>query len=320
LTRSPPPEGVAVSSTPESVPAGASVSGPAATSTRAFESVEALQSKAAVLVEALPYIQRFAGATFVIKYGGHAMTDPAARRGFARDVILLRAVGVNVIVVHGGGPQIEATLAKMGVESSFRGGMRVTDDATMQVVRMVLLGQVNPDIVSLINSAGGRAVGLNGADGNLLRARRMTVDGHDIGRVGEVTRVDDGELRMLTKGGFVPIVAPVAVDAQGEPLNVNADLAAAAIASHTLAAKLILMTDVPGVKGPDGQVVPSLDRAQARQWIAEGVIAGGMIPKLECAIDAVTGGVGKVHIIDGRLRHAMLLELFTDGGVGTEVV
>lgn len=310
------PEGVAVSSSPVIAPAAA----PSGHAPRAFESVEALQAKAAVLAEALPYIQRFAGATFVIKYGGHAMTDPAARRGFARDVILLRAVGVNVIVVHGGGPQIEATLARMGVESSFRGGMRVTDDETMQVVRMVLLGQVNPDIVSLINSAGGRAVGLNGADGNLLRARRMTVDGHDIGRVGEVTRVDDGELRLLTKGGFVPIVAPVAVDAEGEPLNVNADLAAAAIASHTLAAKLILMTDVPGVKGPDGQVVPSLDRSQARRWIAEGVIAGGMIPKLECAIDAVSGGVGKVHIIDGRLRHAMLLELFTDGGVGTEVV
>lgn len=293
---------------------------PAERAPRTPISVEALQSKAAVLVEALPYIQRFSGATFVIKYGGHAMTDPEARRSFARDVILLRAVGINVIVVHGGGPQIDATLGRMGVQSTFRGGMRVTDDETMQVVRMVLVGQVNPDIVSLINQAGGRAVGLCGADGNLLRARRMQVDGQDVGRVGEVTRVDDGELRLLTKGGFVPIIAPVAVDAHGEPLNVNADLAAAAIATHTLAAKLILMTDVPGVKGPSGQVEASIDQAQARQWIADGTIAGGMIPKLECAVDAVAGGVGKVHIIDGRVRHAMLLELFTDRGVGTEVV
>lgn len=282
--------------------------------------VEALQAKADVLVEALPYIQHFAGETFVIKYGGHAMIDAQARESFARDVILLRAVGINVIVVHGGGPQIEQTLQRMGVPSRFEAGMRVTDDETMQIVRMVLVGQVNPDIVALINQQGGRAVGLCGADGKLLRARTLRPHGLDIGRVGEITRVDDGELRLLTQGAYIPVVAPVAVDAQGQPLNVNADLAAAAIASHTLAAKLILMTDVAGVKGPDGAVVASIDAERAREWIAEGTIAGGMIPKMECAIDAVSSGVGKTHIIDGRLRHALLLELFTDGGVGTEVV
>ncbi|MCB9526487.1 MAG: acetylglutamate kinase [Myxococcales bacterium] len=281
--------------------------------------IELLQTKASTLVEALPYIQRFAGEVFVVKYGGHAMVDPEARKSFARDVTLLRAVGINVIVVHGGGPQIKTMLNRVGVQSEFRAGMRVTDDDTMQVARMVLVGQVNPDIVSLINQAGGRAVGLSGADGQLLRGRRLKVDGQDIGRVGEITRVDDHELRLLTKGGFIPVIAPVAVDDEGEPLNVNADLAAAAIAMHTMARKLILMTDVPGVKGPDGKVAQAVDGAMVRQWIADGVVAGGMIPKLSCALDALDGGVHKVHVLDGRLQHALLLELFTDQGVGTLV-
>ncbi len=285
-----------------------------------MQSIESLQDKAAVLVEALPYIQRFAGEVFVVKYGGHAMTDPEARRGFARDVTLMRAVGINVIVVHGGGPQIQAALSRMGIESQFKGGMRITDDDTMQVARMVLVGQVNPDIVSLINQAGGRAVGLSGADGQMLRARRMTLDGEDLGRVGEITRVDDNELRLLTRGGFIPVIAPVAVDHEGEPLNVNADLAAAAIAQHTMARKLILMTDVAGVRGPDGEVVQSVNGGIVRDWIDTGVVAGGMIPKLACALDALEGGVHKVHVLDGRLRHALLLELFTDRGVGTEVI
>ena len=243
-----------------------------------------------------------------------------ARRSFARDVTLLRAVGINVIVVHGGGPQIKHALARMGIESHFVGGMRVTDDDTMQVARMVLCGQVNPDIVSLINRAGGRAVGLNGADGDLLRARRMRIAEHDIGRVGEITRVDDGELRLLTKGGFIPVIAPVAIDANGEPLNVNADLAAGAIASHTLACKLILMTDVEAVRGRDGANLNSVDSEEIRAMIDDGTIVGGMIPKMECALDALERGVDKVHVIDGRLEHALLLELFTDRGVGTEVV
>lgn len=281
--------------------------------------IERLQQKAATLVEALPYIQRFAGEVFVVKYGGHAMIDPEARRSFARDVTLLRAVGVNVIVVHGGGPQIKAMLARVGIESEFKAGMRVTDEDTMQVARMVLVGQVNPDIVSLINQAGGRAVGLSGADGQLLRAQRLEVDGQDIGRVGEITRVDDQELRLLTKGGFIPVVAPVGVDPEGNPLNINADLAAAAIAQHTLARKLILMTDVPGVKGPDGKVAQAVDAPTVRDWIDQGVVAGGMIPKLNCALDALDSGVHKVHVLDGRLQHALLLELFTDQGVGTLV-
>ena len=282
--------------------------------------VERLQRKASVLVEALPYIQRFSGAVFVVKYGGHAMIDPEARKSFARDVTLMHAVGIKVIVVHGGGPQIKTMLERVGIESRFKGGMRVTDDDTMQVARMVLCGQVNPDIVSLINQAGGRAVGLNGSDGQLLRAQRMRVNGEDVGRVGEIMRVDDSELRLLTEGGFIPVVAPVAVDAEGEPLNVNADLAAAAIASHTLARKFILMTDVEAVRGRDGQNLASVNAATVREMIADGTIEGGMIPKMECALDALTAGVQKVHVLDGRLKHALLLELFTDRGVGTEVV
>ncbi|MCA9525728.1 MAG: acetylglutamate kinase [Myxococcales bacterium] len=280
----------------------------------------ALQAKADVLVEALPYIQRFQGETFVVKYGGHAMEDEGARQSFARDVVLMRSIGVNVIIVHGGGPMIQSALARFGVKSEFRAGMRVTDDATMEVVRMVLVGQVNQDIVALINQAGGRAVGLSGADGNLLRARKMLVGGEDVGRVGQPTRVDDGELRLLTRGGFIPVIAPVGVDAHGKPLNVNADLAAGAIAMHTIARRFILMTDVEGVRGADGQVINSLPAAAARAMMADGTIHGGMIPKLDCALEALDSGVEKVHILDGRQRHALLLEMFTDSGVGTEIV
>ncbi|MCK6574910.1 acetylglutamate kinase [Myxococcota bacterium] len=279
-----------------------------------------LQEKASVLVEALPYIQRFAGATFVVKYGGHAMTDPEAARSFARDVVLLRSIGVRPVIVHGGGPQIQDLLGKLGIPSTFRAGQRVTDDATMDVVRMVLVGQVNQDIVSLVNQAGGRAMGLSGADGQLLLGQKLLVDGQDVGRVGEITRVDTDQLSLLTQGGFIPVIAPVAVDVEGRPLNVNADLAAGAVASHLKAAKLLLMTDVAGVKDAAGQVQASLDRQQARALIAQGVADGGMIPKLDCALQALEAGVGKVHIVDGRVLHALLLEIFTDRGIGTEVV
>jgi acetylglutamate kinase len=279
-----------------------------------------LQEKASVLVEALPYIQRFAGATFVVKYGGHAMTDPEAARSFARDVVLLRSIGVRPVIVHGGGPQIQDLLGKLGIPSTFRAGQRVTDDATMDVVRMVLVGQVNQDIVSLVNQAGGRAMGLSGADGQLLLGQKLLVDGQDVGRVGEITRVDTDQLSLLTQGGFIPVIAPVAVDIEGRPLNVNADLAAGAVASHLKAAKLLLMTDVAGVKDAAGQVQASLDRQQARALIAQGVADGGMIPKLDCALQALEAGVGKVHIVDGRVLHALLLEIFTDRGIGTEVV
>ncbi len=282
--------------------------------------IEALQAKAAVLIEALPYIQRFAGQRLVVKYGGHAMTDPDAAKSFARDVVLLQQIGLRVVVVHGGGPQIKRVLDRLGIESSFKAGMRVTDDTTMEIVRMVLVGQVNQEVVSAINMAGGRAVGLSGADGGLIRARRITVDGEDVGRVGVVDRIDDTEVRLLGGGGFIPVIAPVGIDVEGKPLNINADLVAGALAVYTDARKLLLMTDIEGVRGPDGAVASTIDRDTARAWIDDGTVAGGMIPKLRCALDALDAGVDKVHILDGRLRHAMLLELFTDQGVGTELV
>ncbi len=282
--------------------------------------IEALQAKAAVLIEALPYIQRFAGERLVVKYGGHAMTDPEAAKSFARDVVLLHQIGIRVIVVHGGGPQIQSVLDRLGIKSDFKAGMRVTDDTTMQVVRMVLVGQVNQEVVSAINMAGGRAVGLSGADGGMLKARRVTVSGEDVGRVGVVEKIDDTEIRLLAGGGFIPVIAPVGVDEDGKPLNVNADLVASAIAIYTDARKLLLMTDVDGVWGPDGEVASTVDRVTARKWIDDGVIKGGMIPKIRCALDALDDGVAKVHIVDGRVRHALLLELFTDRGVGTELV
>ena len=282
--------------------------------------IVALQQKAATLLEALPYIRTFAGETFVVKYGGHAMEDADARRSFARDLVLMRSIGIKVVVVHGGGPQIGAILKRLGLESTFRAGMRVTDDATMEVVRMVLVGQVNQDIVALVNTEGGRAVGLSGADGPLLRGRRILVDGEDVGRVGIIEKVDENEVGLLTQGGFIPIIAPVALDEAGGFLNVNADLAASAVAAHLKARKLLLMTDVEGVRGADGQILATIDRELAKRLIADRTVGGGMIPKLECALEALDGGVRKVHIVDGRLRHALLLELFTDRGVGTEVV
>jgi len=256
----------------------------------------------------------------VVKFGGHAMRNSAIQESFARDITLMRSIGIQVIVVHGGGPQIGALLKRLDVPSRFVGGMRVTDEETMRVVQMVLMGQVNPMLVSLINGVGGRAVGLSGVDGMLLQAQRMTHPDGDLGRVGRVTRVDDTELRLLNHDGFIPVIAPIAVHPERlETLNVNADLAASAIAEHTIARKLVLMTDVEGLRGPDGVTVSSVTMSQARAWIAEGVITGGMIPKLECAFEALEAGVEKVHILDGGVQHALLLELFTDQGVGTEV-
>jgi acetylglutamate kinase len=284
------------------------------------ESLKRLQQKASTIVEALPYIQRFAGERVVVKVGGHAMRNSAIQESFARDITLMRSIGIQVIVVHGGGPQIGALLKRLDVPSRFVGGMRVTDEETMRVVQMVLMGQVNPMLVSLINGVGGRAVGLSGVDGMLLQAQRMTHPDGDLGRVGRVTRVDDTELRLLNHDGFIPVIAPIAVHPERlETLNVNADLAASAIAEHTIARKLVLMTDVEGLRGPDGVTVSSVTMSQARAWIAEGVITGGMIPKLECAFEALEAGVEKVHILDGGVQHALLLELFTDQGVGTEV-
>jgi acetylglutamate kinase len=291
--------------------------------------MDELVEKAKVLHEALPYIQRFQGRTFVVKYGGHAMVDEALKESFARDVCLLRYVGIRVVVVHGGGPQINSMLERVGIKSTFSGGLRVTDDATMDVVEMVLGGAVNQEIVGLICQHGGRAVGLSGKDDQFMRGKRQelvkTKDASgaevmvDLGRVGEVANVDAKIVEQLITSGFIPVIAPIAVDREGHSLNVNADTAAGAIAGTMNAAKLMLMTDVEGVKTSTGERLSSLDAHEAERLIAEGVITGGMIPKVRCALEAVSAGVEKVHIIDGRRRHALLLEIFTDLGVGTEI-
>ncbi len=286
-------------------------------------------SKAAILHEALPYIRRFHGRTFVVKYGGHAMVDEALKVSFARDVCLLRYVGIRVVVVHGGGPQINETLSRMGIESTFRGGLRVTDDETMKVVEMVLSGGVNSEIVGLICSQGGRAIGLSGRDDSFIQARRVCeIEGRnengerltvDPGRVGSIERIEPKLIEDLCSSGFVPVIAPIGVDSAGHPLNVNADTAAGRVAGALGAAKLVLMTDVAGVLDKDKNQLSTLDAQQAETLIADGTINGGMIPKVRCALDAVQAGVQKVHIIDGRKRHALLLEIFTDRGVGSEI-
>jgi acetylglutamate kinase len=291
--------------------------------------MDELVEKAKILHEALPYIRRFQSRTFVVKYGGHAMLDAELKESFARDVCLLRYVGIQVVVVHGGGPQIDEMLERMGIKSSFSGGLRITDDATMHVVEMVLGGSLNQDIVGLICKQGGRAVGLSGKDDHFMRARKMegvlgkADDGRvlpvDLGRVGDVERVDPRILDDLIRAGFIPVIAPIGVDENGDALNVNADTAAARIAAALRATKLMLMTDVSGVKDADGTLISSLGAREAEELIAREVIKAGMIPKVRCALDAVSDGVDKVHVIDGRRRHALLLEIFTDSGVGTEI-
>ncbi|HTJ83152.1 MAG TPA: acetylglutamate kinase [Polyangiaceae bacterium] len=282
--------------------------------------------KAAVLHEALPYIRRFHGKTFVLKYGGHAMVDEKLREGFARDVALLKYVGIHPVVVHGGGPQIDQVLAKMGVVSERIEGLRVTDEHTMEVVEMVLAGQVNSDIVSSCCAAGARAVGLSGKDDGFIVAQKVTQmrtkSGTvvDPGRVGDVVRIKRDIVDKLVDGGFVPVVAPIAVDDAGASLNVNADYVASRLAAALGAEKLVLMTDVEGVRGRDGALAGSLDRKAVTELIDTGIATGGMIPKLRCALEAIAGGVKKVHVIDGRTEHAVLLEIFTDRGVGTEIV
>jgi len=285
-----------------------------------------LIEKANVLHEALPYIRRFHGKTFVIKYGGHAMIEPNLRDGFARDVALLKYVGINPVVVHGGGPQIDQMLAAMGVVSERIDGLRVTDQRTMEVVEMVLGGKLNQEIVSLICQHGGRAVGLSGKDDGFMHGRKVaemkTKKGAlvDPGRVGEIDRVDPTVVYQLMSGGFIPVIAPIAVDDDGESLNVNADTVAGAIAAALKAEKLVIMTDIEGVRDRDKNLIPSLSAADVARLRNEGVIEGGMIPKVQCALDAVQSGVGKAHVIDGRVEHAVLLEIFTDRGIGTELV
>jgi acetylglutamate kinase len=257
--------------------------------------------------------------TIVIKYGGHAAINADIRASFAVDVVLLKYIGLRPIIVHGGGPQIGETLAKLGLESTFVDGLRVTDDATMEVVEMVLGGRINSEIVELVNRGGGRAVGLTGTDGGMFTVRRKQRGGRDIGRVGEIIHVDPAPIVAVAKAGFVPVVAPIGVDSQGVTHNVNADEAAGAVARAMQAEKLILLTDVEGVKDGHGELIRQLSVEEARKLVAEGSIRAGMIPKVECCIDALSGGVAKTHIIDGRVRHAVLLEIFTSEGVGTEV-
>jgi acetylglutamate kinase len=279
--------------------------------------VRKLIDKAEILVEALPYIRRFAGKTIVIKYGGSAMTDAALRASFAVDVVLLEAIGLRPVIVHGGGPQIGRTLERLGKQSVFVDGLRVTDDETMEVVEMVLGGPVNREIVALIQRGGGRAIGLTGSDGDMIRVTRRVEADRDLGRVGRVEAVHPEAIRAVIEADFVPVIAPIGVDAECVTHNVNADEAAGAIARALRAEKLILLTDVEGVKDANGELIPQLGVAEARKYIGEGAIRGGMIPKVQCCISALEGGVARTHVIDGRVLHAVLLEIFTDGGVGT---
>lgn len=282
---------------------------------------------AKILIEALPYIQRFAGKTIVIKYGGNAMVDEVLKGSFARDMVLLKHVGINPVVVHGGGPQIGNLLAQLGKETRFVDGMRVTDSETMDVVEMVLGGLVNKEIVNLVNHNGGRAVGLTGKDGGLIRARRLRIERRspeleapeiiDIGHVGEVNGIDPRVVDMLEEGGFIPVIAPIGVGEDGSSYNINADLVAGKLASVLKAEKLILLTNTPGILDPEQNLLTGLGPADVDALIADGTIHGGMLPKVDCALDAVRSGVRTAHIIDGRVEHAVLLELFSDAGVGT---
>ncbi|MEL0083842.1 MAG: acetylglutamate kinase [Gammaproteobacteria bacterium] len=281
------------------------------------------QQVAVVLTEAMPYIQRFRGSTIVIKYGGNAMVDETLKSSFARDVVLLKLVGINPVVVHGGGPQIGDLLDKLAIGSEFIAGMRVTDGDTMGAVEMVLGGQVNKEIVSLINSHGGKAVGITGKDGATIRARKMLISPEpnepavDLGFVGEVAQVDTGLLQLLDQQDFIPVVAPIGVGEDGCSYNINADLVAGAVAQALAAEKLILLTNTEGLLDEQQQLMPRLSAHQVAQMIDAGIIHGGMLPKIRCALEAVSGGVASAHIIDGRRQHSLLLEVLTDVGIGT---
>jgi acetylglutamate kinase len=286
-------------------------------------------NKAKVLIEALPYIRKFYNKTIVIKYGGNAMIDENLKKSFALDVVLMSYIGLNPVIVHGGGPQIGKVLDRMGKKTEFVEGMRVTDSETMDVVEMVLVGKVNKEIVGLINRHGGKAVGLSGKDGQLLLAKKMNVyrrrengsppEAVDIGMVGEVKSVNPSVISAMEEGHFIPVIAPVGVGEEGEGYNINADLVAGKVASALKAEKLILLTDVPGIMDEGDRLIQTLDIGSARELLEKGVIVGGMIPKVQCCLDALQEGVAKIHIIDGRVEHALLLEIFTDEGIGTQI-
>ena len=286
----------------------------------------AARAKAHILAQALPYIRQFHGKTMVIKYGGNAMTEPALQKAFAEDVVLLKLVGINPVVVHGGGPQIEAALGRLGKQGHFIQGMRVTDDETMEVVEWVLAGEVQQDIVGLINQAGGKAVGLTGRDGGLMRARKLrlldtanpSVE-HDVGQVGDIEHIDPAVVKALQDDQFIPVVSPIGFGAHNESYNINADVVAARLAMVLQAEKLLMLTNIPGVLDQAGQLLPELTPAQIDALVKDGTISGGMIPKISGALDAAKSGVNAVHIIDGRVPHAMLLEVLTDQAFGTMI-
>ena len=283
--------------------------------------------KAEILAEALPYIKRFFDKTIVIKYGGNAMTDPHLKECFAQDVVLLKLVGFNPVVVHGGGPQIESLLARVGKKGEFVQGMRVTDAETMEVVEMVLGGQVNKEIVNLINQAGGKAVGLTGKDASFIRAKKLLMqkldapagDLIDVGQVGEITSIDPSLISFLDQGDFIPVIAPIGVGEEGETYNINADVVAGKLAEILKAEKLVLLTNTPGVLDKAGNLLTGLTPRQIDDLVADGTLSGGMLPKIGSALDAARNGVKSVHIIDGRVEHCLLLEILTDHGVGTMI-
>jgi acetylglutamate kinase len=291
--------------------------------------MEKLIEKAKTLIEAMPYMQTFRGRTFVIKYGGNAMIDEKLKHSFAQDVVLLRFIGINPVIVHGGGPQIGTTMERMGKKPAFVSGQRVTDEETMDIVEMVLGGKVNKEIVNLINQAGGMAVGLTGKDGGLIQAKKLKMTRKseetgeteiiDIGLVGEVTEVRPGALEALDKGGFIPVIAPVGVGAHGETYNINADLVAGAVAGALKAEKLILLTDQAGILDKDKNLISSLNKKKVEDLVHKGTVGGGMLPKTRSCFEALEAGCSKVHIIDGRVPHALLLEIFTKEGIGTEI-
>ncbi len=282
--------------------------------------------KADILAEALPYIRKFHGKTIVVKYGGNAMTEEHLKQGFARDVVLLKLVGMNVVVVHGGGPQIENLLTRVGKKGEFIQGMRVTDAETMEVVEMVLGGQVNKDVVNLINQAGGKAVGLTGKDGNFIRAKKLMLpnkdnpgDLIDVGQVGDITSIDPSLIGLLDSGAFIPVIAPIGVGTEGETYNINADVVAGKIAEVLKAEKLVLLTNTPGVLDKAGNLLTGITPKEIDDMVEDGTLSGGMLPKIGSALDAARSGVKSVHIIDGRVEHALLLEILTDHGVGTMI-
>ncbi len=291
--------------------------------------LDAANNIAGVLTEALPYIQRFTGKTIVVKYGGNAMVDEALKNSFARDIVLMKLVGMHPIVVHGGGPQIGSLLEKLGIKTDFVDGMRVTDSATMDVVEMVLGGLVNKSIVSLLNKNGGKAIGLTGKDGDFIRARKLKMSRQtpemqepeiiDIGHVGEVESINPEIIEMITQSNFIPVIAPIGTGEDGSSYNINADLVAGKLAQLVQAEKLVLLTNIAGVEDKTGKVLTGLSTEEVDQLIADGTIHGGMLPKIRCALDAVNSGVKSAQIIDGRVPHAVLLEIFTNKGIGTQI-